>query len=345
MDKTEVGRLCSLLDWHDVNKEAGMEAAVVGIDIGQASLVAAMGEMGTLRTFANGPAGHARLVRWVHHQAGALVVLEATGGYHLGIWEALEAAGIAVAVCHPTRVRFWMKGQGQRAKTDQVDARMLARYGRQERPAPTPIPSETRRTIAALLDRRGQLVKQRTAEKNRHRQTLVPAVQMGIAAHVAVLSGMIRDVERQVRHLVRSEPELAVLVARLRTVPGIAELTATRLAIELPELGTVSRKRLAALIGVAPVDRQSGKHRARASIGGGRASLRHGLYEPVLTTIRCDPTFHAHYVQLTNRGKSTKQARIACMRRLLGILNVMVRDELTWSETKVGKGGFLPHVA
>jgi len=321
------------------------DIVVIGIDIGQESLVAALGETGTPRTFANGPDGHARLVRWVRARHGGLVVVEATGWYHLGIWEALEEAGIAVAVCHPNRVRAWMQGQGQRAKTDQIDARLLARYGRQERPAPTPLPPLIQRTIAALLDRRGQVVKQRTAEKNRLKQTRVAAVQASITAHIQLLNGMIRDLERQLRQLVRSDPDLAQLVKRLVTVPGIAHLTATRLAVELPELGKVSNKRLAALVGVAPLDRQSGKHRGRAHIGGGRASLRHGLYEPILTTIRCDPTFHAHYQQLTDRGKSPKEAHIACMRKLLGIVNVMVRDELTWQQTNVGQGVFLPTAA
>ena len=318
---------------------------VVGIDIGQETLVVVAGETGKPRSFANGPAGHARLVRWVQQQPGGLVVLEATGGYHLGIWEALEEAGIAVAVCHPNRVRSWMQGQGQRAKTDQIDARLLARYGQQQRPAPTPLPPPIHRTIAAVLDRRGQLVKQRTAEKNRSKQTRVPEVQASIAAHIQLLNGMIRELERQLRPLVRSDAALAQLVKRLVTVPGIAHLTATRVGVELPELGQVSNKRLAALVGVAPLDRQSGKHRGRARIGGGRASLRHGLYEPILTTIRCDPTFHAHYGQLTDRGKSPKEARIACMRKLLGIVNVMVRDELIWQQTNVGQGVFLPRSA
>ena len=313
---------------------------VIGIDVGAHTLVASLGNPQQARSFAATAQGRTALVHWVQHHQGSLVVLEATGGYHLALWETLDAAGIAVAVCHPNRVRDWMKGHGQRAKTDRIDAQLLARYGQQEQPTPMPLPSLTQRTIAALLDRRGQLVKLRTAERNRRTQAMDP-LKPAIAEHIALLSAMIRAVERECRTLLQTDPELAALVARLCTVPGIALVTAVRLAVDLPELGQVSSKQLAALVGVAPFDRQSGAYRARSHIAGGRAGLRHGLYQPVVTTIRCDPTFQAHFDQLTKRGKSTNAARIACMRRLLGILNVMVRDELTWQETNVGQGMFL----
>lgn len=313
---------------------------VIGIDVGAHTLVASLGNQQNPRSFSATAQGRTALVQWVQHHQGSLVVLEATGGYHVALWEALDGAGIAVAVCHPNRVRDWMKGQGQRAKTDGIDARLLARYGQQEQPTPTPLPSLTRRTIAALVDRRGQLVKLRTAERNRCKQAMEP-LKPAIVEHIAMLNTMIRAIERACQTQLQTDPELAALVARLRTVPGIALLTAVRLAVELPELGQVSSKRLAALVGVAPFDRQSGTSRARSHIAGGRSGLRHGLYQPVVTTIRCDPTFHAHYEQLTNRGKSTNEARIACMRRLLGILNLMVREELTWQETNVGQGVFL----
>jgi transposase len=173
---------------------------IVGLDIGKSTLVAALDDGGQPRSFANAPTGHAQLVHWVHRQQAALVVLEATGGYHLGIWEALAGAGIPVAVGHPTRLRYWMQGQGQRAKTDQLDARLLARYGQQQHPAPTPLPSQTVRTIAAVLDRRGQLVKERTREKNRLQQA-APVVAESIRTHLAWLRTAIRDLERQLGRL------------------------------------------------------------------------------------------------------------------------------------------------
>jgi transposase len=316
---------------------------ILGVDVGAHTLEAAGPERRPHQTFANTRAGWSQLHAWVQHQHGELVVLEATGRYHLGLWETLANAGIAVAVCNPRRVRDWVKSQGQRAKTDRLDAQALARYGIANHPAPTPLPSETARTIAALVQRRHQLVTDQTRLTNRLK-TAHPAVVDDMQGQLAEVQDRITTLNERIDHLVATEPDLQERAARLRSVPGIAALTATRLLVELPELGQLSNQQIAALVGVAPLDRQSGTYRARACIGGGRAALRHALYQPIVTAIRCDPTLGAHYKQLRERGKTVKQARMACLRRWLGILNAMMRDGLTWQETDIAKGTFLSAV-
>jgi transposase len=314
---------------------------VIGLDIGKTELVAALGTGGPVQTVANGPAGHARLVRWAQQQHGALVVLEATGRYHLGIWEALDAAGIPVAVSNPRQVHHWIQSQGQRAKTDRLDAQLLARYGAQCQPTPSTPPSQIQRTIAALVDRRQQLITDQTRLGHQLAEA-DPVVADDIRGHLAEVTARVEAIDGRIAAHTAADPPTQQRVAQLRTAPGIAQTTAARLAVDLPELGRLTGKQIAALVGVAPFDQQSGRWRGQSRIGGGRASLRHALYLPTVTAIRCDPTLHAFYERLRATGKSVKQARIACMRRFLGILNAMVRDGLTWQQTKVGQGVFLP---
>jgi len=317
---------------------------VIGLDIGKHELVAALSSGGAVQTVANAPAGHARLVRWAQAQQGSLVVLEATGRYHLRIWAALAAAGIAVAVSNPRQVHHWIQSQGQRAKTDRLDAQLLARYGLQCHPKPSTPPTESQRRIAALIDRRQQLVKDQTRLGHQLNEA-DPIVADDIGGQLAEVNARLAGIDARIAAQTTADAPTQARVEQLVTAPGIARTTAARLAVELPELGELSGKQIAALVGVAPFDQQSGRWRGQSRIGGGRASLRHALYMPTVTAIRCDPTLHAFYERLRARGKSVNQARIACLRRLLTILNAMVRDGLTWQQTKIGQGVFLPKSA
>lgn len=318
---------------------------MLGLDVGKQWLDVAAGSTGTPQRFANDPPGHQALVAWATTHQPQLVVLEASGGYERAIVTALDGAGIAVSVRNPTQIRRFAQSLGKRAKTDRLDAQFLARYGEQLHPTPTPLPSEQLRTIVALLGRRRQLMKLRTQERNRAGQANDPYVASSIAAHLIFLEKQLKALTTQLTAAVRQVAALWERMRRLKTAPGISDLTATRLVAELPELGRCTTAQLAALVGVAPFDRQSGRQRAPAAIGGGRALLRHGLYVPTLTAIRVDPTLAAHYTQLRTRGKPHKVAVIACMRRWLGILNVMVRDGLDWNQTEVGQGAHLPQSA
>mgnify|MGYP001157908916 CR=1 FL=1 len=308
---------------------------MLGLDIGKDWLDVVAGSTGSPHRFANDATGHQALVEWATPHHPYLVVLEASGGYERGIVTALHAAGLAVSVRNPTQIRRFAQSLGQRAKTDQLDAKLLAYYGERHQPEPTLPPDDVLRTVVGLLARRRQLVKLQTQERTRAGQTDDPFVATLIAEHLAFLETQLKAVAKQLTTHIRQVPELAERLRRLKTAPGISDVTATRLLAELPELGQLGPKEIAALVGVAPLDRQSGRHRGPSAIAGGRALLRHGLYLPTLTAIRVNPTLGAHYAQLVARGKPHKVAVIACMRRWLGILNAMLREGLDWHETSL----------
>lgn len=320
-----------------------------GIDVGKDRLDIVVRPGEVHKRFANTKAGWRRLLAWLQPQGEALVVLEATGGYEAGVVAALDHAGVAVVVRNPLAMRRFAQSELRFAKTDRVDAALLAQYAEQRQPQPRPLPDETGRTVAALLTRRRQLGQQRAAEKTRVQQPLPEPVQAVLVAqlqtHIAELTTQIAQIDQLLAETVQTDPARQQVAAQLATTPGIGVLTATRLVAGLPELGHVSAKAIALLVGVAPHANDSGRRQGPRQIGGGRRWVRHALYEAVTTTVRCDPTFRAHYRQLRARGKPHKVAMVACMRRLLGILNAMVRHGLTWQETEVGKGTFLPDAA
>lgn len=321
-------------------------ASFVGIDVGKCWLDVVVLPGGQHQRLANASAGWQRLVDWVGAEPAPLVVLEASGGYEVGVATALAAAGLAVAVGNPMRLRRFAQSQGQQAKTDRVDAAMLAHYAERMRPAPTPQPDQTARTCAGLVTRRRQLTQMRAAERTRCQHPgLAPPVVAQVHAHVAWLDGQIKALDAVLAQTVAADPAWQQRVDQLVTVPGIGVLTATRLVVGLPELGHVSAKAAAALVGVAPYAQDSGQRHGRRTVSGGRRWVRHALYEAVFTTVRWEPTLKAHYAQLRAAGKPHKVAMVACMRRLLGILTAMLRDGLTWSQTAVGQQRFLPPAA
>lgn len=316
------------------------DECMIGLDVGKSWLDAAAGSDGRPARFANDATGHQHLLAWVQDHQPRRVILEASGGYERGIVTALTAAGVAVSVRNPTQIRRFAQSLGQRAKTDRLDAQLLARYGEQTQPDPTPLPDQALRTVAALLARRRQLGQMRAQERNRLEQA-DPVVAPYIQTPLEMLTTQLSQLEADLKARMRPLPQAWTRVQRLMTAPGIGELTAIRLVVELPELGQRTAEQIAALVGVAPFDRQSGGHRGSATIGGGRAQLRHGLYLPTVAAIRSNSVFADHYAQLRARGKAPKVAIIACLNKLLGILNAMERHHLDWSETKVGQEAFL----
>jgi transposase len=273
-----------------------------------------------------------------------LIVLEASGRYELGVVTALDLAGLTPVVANPVSTRRFAQSVGRRAKTDRLDALLLATYGERMRPTPRPIPEATARGLQELLARHRQLTKMLVEEQNRRHQASA-LLRPSLEAHIAWLAGERDAVDRLLASLVASDPDWQARVTVLDSVPGIGALTATILAAELPELGHVSAKALAALVGVAPYAVESGQQRGRRQISGGRRRVRHALYEAVTTTIRWDRSLGAHYAHLRSQGKGHKVAMVACMRRLLGILNAMIRDGLTWQQTQVGQGLWLARAA
>lgn len=319
-------------------------ATFIGIDVAKGWLDVAQRPGGRAWRVSNDEAGWAELVACLAPVAAPLIVLEASGGYEVGVAMALDAAGTTPVVLNPVSARRFAQSLGRRAKTDRLDAALLAEYAERLRPTPRPLPAQTVRTLKELLARRGQLTKHLVEEQNRRRQAsalLAPQIE----TLIALLTTQRAEIDALLASVVASDPDWQARVAQLDTVPGFGVLTATLLAVGLGELGRCTGKEAAALVGVAPYPKESGARRSARCIGGGRAALRHALYEAATTTVRCDPTLRAHHAQLRARGKTYKEATIACLRRLLGIVTAMVRDGLTWQETKVGRGLFAPPTA
>jgi transposase len=312
----------------------------IGIDVSKHGLDVAESPSGATWRVANDPDGWQALVERFAAAPPAAIVLEASGGYEVGVVTALDLAGLPPVVANPLATRRFAESLGRRAKTDRGDARVLAEYGERMRPTPRPLPEATARALQEVLARHRQLTKMLVEEKNR-RQQASPLVRPSVAAHIAWLEAQRDEVDRLLAGVVASDPAWQARVDLLDSVPGIGPLTATILAAELPELGAGTGKQAAALLGVAPWAADSGEQHGARHIGGGRRRVRHALYEAVTTTIRWEPTFGAHYARLRAAGKPHKVAMIACVRRLLGILNAMLRDGLTWSQTHVGQGHFL----
>lgn len=278
----------------------------------------------------NDAAGHARLVAALAPLTPALIVLEATGGLESPVAAALGSAGLPVAIVNPRQVRQFAAAIGQRAKTDRLDAALLALFAERLRPTPRPLPTDAQQEFDAVLLRRRQLVEMRAAEQIRLTQGPRPEVRPSLLAHIDFLTAQLVDLDAQLDTLVQASPLYQAHEALLTSVPGVGLGTARTLLAELPELGTLSRHAVAALAGVAPFARESGQWRGTRAIRGGRAVVRTALYMATLSATRCNPVLRAQYQRLRAAGKPAKVALVACMRKLLTILNAMLKTEQPW---------------
>ena len=300
----------------------------VGIDVSAATLDVAVHE-GMVMQVRNDVKGIAALVKELQAMPPALIVLEATGIYHRDVTSALVAAGLAVAVVNPRQVRDFARSTGQLAKTDRLDAVMLARFAAVVRPTPRPIPTEATWELAALVERRRQLVDMLTAEKNRlqvARKPVRPSVQQVIRALEKALATADDEIDRWIRQ----SPAWRAQEDLLRTVPGVGPQTARMLIAALPELGRLTRREIAALVGVAPLACDSGTLRGKRRCWGGRSHIRAVLYMAAVAGTRFNPVLHSFYRRLRRAGKPAKVALTACMRRLITILNAMVKTQQPW---------------
>ena len=257
-------------------------------------------------------------------------MLEATGGYEARLAADLAAAGLPVAVVNPRQVRDFARATGRLAKTDRIDAALLALFAERIRPEPRPMPDAQAQALAELVARRRQVVEMIVMEGNRRRCARNPKVRAAIDATLAVLRAQLAGLDGDIESAVRTSPLWRATEDLLRSVPGIGGVTARTLIADLPELGHLDRRRLAALVGVAPVNRDSGQQRGYRAIAGGRASLRNALFMATLVAVRRNAVLKAHYDALVARGRPKKVALIACIRRLLGILNAIVRTKTPW---------------
>jgi transposase len=306
----------------------------VGIDVAKGQLDVALRPTGERWTVPNEDASIAALVTQLHAVAPTLIVLEATGGYQRAVVAALAAASLPVVVANPRQTRDFAKATGQLAKTDALDARALAHFAEAVRPTPRPLPDAQTEALRALLTRRRQLIAMRTAECNRL-DSAPPHVQADLQAHITWLNQRLATLDDTLDTTLRASPVWRERDTLYRSVPGIGPVCARTLLLDLPELGTLSRQRIAALAGVAPFNRDSGTLRGHRTIWGGRAALRATLYMSTLVAVRHNPVLHAFYARLVAAGKAKKVALTACMRKLLTILNAMVKHQTPWQPREV----------
>jgi transposase len=312
-------------------------ALTVGIDVAKAHLDVAVRPAGDPWRVANDEAGVAALVARLAPLAPALVVLEATGGLERLAAAALAAAGLPVAVVNPRQVRDFAKAVGQLAKTDALDAARLARFAADVRPPPRPLPDADTQALAALLARRRQVVAMLTAERQRLGTAGAP-VRRRIAAHVAWLAGELGALDAELGAALRASPVWRAKEDLLRSGPGVGPVVARTLLAELPELGALDRKRLAALVGLAPVACDSGTLRGKRLVWGGRGRVRAALSMAALVATRYNPVLRAFYRRLLRAGKAKKVALTACMHKLLLILNAIVHSATPWRQPSLDVG-------
>jgi len=307
-------------------------AVYVGIDVASAELVVAVRPTAEGWSVPNDDAGVATVVRRLRLLAPAVIVLEATGGYERAVVAALAAAGLPVVVANPRQVRDFARATGQLAKTDQVDAAVLALFAERVHPEPRALPDAATQALDAVLTRRRQLLDMLTAERNRLAQA-VPAVRRDVQAHIRWLERRLGDLDRDLDALIQHSPVWRAKDNLLRSVPGVGPVVSRTLLGALPELGALTHKQIAALAGVAPMARDSGLWRGRRRITGGRAAVRATLYMAALVATRHNPTIRGFYQRLRAAGKPKKVALTACMHKLLTILNAMVRANAVWRNT------------
>lgn len=300
----------------------------VGIDVAKAHLEVARHPAAARWTVANSEAGIATPVERLRALAPTLIVLEATGGLELPLTGAL-AVDLPVVVVNPRQVRDFAKATGQLAKTDTIDAAILARFAEAVRPARRPLPDADTQALSALLTRRRQLLEMRTAEQNRL-GSAPASVRPRIRAHLTWLTRELAALDDDLAATIRQSPVWRAQETLLRSTPGVGPVLARPLPAALPELGTLNRKQIAALGGVAPLNRDSGTLRGRRTVRGGRAPVRAALYMSALVATRCNPVIRAFYQRLLAAGKVKKVALTACMHKLLTILNTMLKHRTRW---------------
>jgi transposase len=301
----------------------------VGIDVGKTMNDVHILGLDSALQFYNDAEGIRMLIERLQQLSPKLIVAEATGGYERLMVTHLNAAGLPIAVVNPTRVRRFADSLGQLAKTDKIDARTIAHFGSVVRPPVRSLKTEEEEYLGELLDRRCQIINMQTAEKNRL-HTSRAHIREDIQQHLDWLTSKKKELDREIARLVRSSQEWSEKEALLRSVPGVGPVTAATLLADLPELGTLNRQKIAALAGVAPFNRDSGSKRGKRRIFGGRSAVRRTLYMAALVCTRHNPVIKRFYESLVERGKEKKVAITACMRKLLVILNAMVRKQEAW---------------
>ena len=302
----------------------------VGIDVSKDRLDVHVRPSGQVFTVTRDGLGLEQLTNRLIALVPALIVLEATGGFELTVVAALAGASLPVAVVNPRQIRDFARATGRLAKTDTLDAQIIALFAERIRPEPRPIADADSQILGELIARRRQVVEMIGMESNRLRQASDLRVQRTIQATLKTLETQLAELDRDISDTVKGSPVWRATDKLLTSVPGVGDVTARTLIADLPELGQLDRRRIAALVGVAPINRDSGQMRGRRTIAGGRTDVRSVLYMATLSATQWNPVISDHYKALVERGRPKKVALVACMRRLLGILNAILRTKTPW---------------
>lgn len=309
-----------------------MRKNVVGIDVAKHHLDVHVLPTGQVLRVDNDEPGITQLREELKTLALERIVVESTGGYEVSLVIELHAAGLPVVVINPRQVRDFARATGRLAKTDKIDAEVLALFAQVIRPALRPIPDESLREIRELVARRRQLVDLRQVEANRTEHARQRIICRSLQHLLKAIDTQIQSIEKAIARCIQNNPLWRRRVEILASVPGVAERTAAALVANLPELGLLNRRQVAALVGVAPINRDSGMLRGKRTTGGGRAVVRTALYMPTIVAIRYNPVIKIFYERLLKNGKAKMTALIASMRKLVTMLNAMIRDNQTWSQ-------------
>ena len=312
----------------------GTGETFVGIDVAKDRMDIAVYSSEQYWTFANTDSGVAKAVARLRDLVPKLVVLEASGGIESPLAVALAVAGIPVAVVNPRQVRDFARATGCLAKTDAIDARVLAHFAAAIRPNPRPLPKTNAQKLSALLARRRQLVEMLIAERNRLHPVRSKPVQARIRAHITWLEKELGAVDEDLHCTIRESPVWLEKQNLLKGVPGVGPVLSVTLLADLPELGTLNRRQIAALVGVAPLNHDSGNFHGNRTIWGGRAAVRAALYMATLVATRHNPVIRIFYQRLCAAGKPKKVAITACMRKLLIILNALAKNKIPWQHAQ-----------
>ena len=307
-----------------------MEQTFIGIDVAKDQLDVHVFPSDDAFAVARDSEGLAALIERLRPLGPHLVVLEATGGFELTVAAALVSAAIPLAVVNPRQIRDFARATGQLAKTDALDAKVIARFAAKVQPEARPVPDEQARALGELVARRRQVIEMMTAERNRRRQLISRRLLKSVDRLLAVLQKELTELDHDIGEGIRGTPAWRERDELLRSVPGVGDVVARTLIADLPELGRLDRKQIAALVGIAPINRDSGKMRGKRTTWGGRAKVRSVLYMAALVASRRNPVLAAFYRRLVAAGKPKKLALTAVMRKLLTILNAMVRNKTRW---------------
>jgi transposase len=307
-----------------------MEQIFVGIDVAKDRLAVHVRPSDEAFSVARDSEGLTALMQRLGPLHPYLVVVEATGGFEQTLAAALVSQAMPLAVVNPRQIRDFARATGQLAKTDALDAKAIARFAEAIKPEPRPVPNEQARALGELVARRRQVIEMMTAERNRRRQLSSRRLIKSVDRLLAVLQKELSELEQELGEGIRGTPAWRERDELLRSVPGIGNVVARTLIADLPELGRLDRKKIAALVGIAPLNRDSGRMHGKRTTWGGRAKVRTALYMAALVASRRNPVLKAFYQRLISFGKPKKLALIAVMRKLLTILNAMVRDNKRW---------------